>query len=143
MMRRMKESGGVGAGRRTRYRVLVADDAPGMRALMRTVLSVEDDFEVVGEARHGGEAVRLAESLQPDLVVMDASMPVMTGLEALPAVRRVCPDARVVIFSAEIHLDATGADDHLSKSSSMEHVVDRLRAVLIAGPATDSQTQPA
>jgi CheY-like chemotaxis protein len=73
------------------YRVVVADDEATMRELMRTVLSLEPDFEVVGQAGDGAEAVALVTELRPDLVVIGVSMPVMDGLQAIERIRQVAP----------------------------------------------------
>ena len=63
-------------------RVLVVDDQELLRSAFKSVIDAEDDMEVVGEAAEGTEAVRLATSASPDVVVMDVSMPVMDGIEA-------------------------------------------------------------
>jgi DNA-binding NarL/FixJ family response regulator len=81
-------------------RVVVADDSEDMRELVRASLHAYGDFEVVGEAATGAEAVELAGTLEPDVVLLDLSMPVMGGLAALPAIRTAAPDTRVVVFSA-------------------------------------------
>ncbi|HEV1998201.1 MAG TPA: response regulator [Candidatus Dormibacteraeota bacterium] len=81
-------------------RVLVADDSKDMRELVRASLQAYGDFEVVGEASTGAEAVELASSLDPEVVILDLSMPVMGGLAALPAIRAAAPDTRVVVLSA-------------------------------------------
>ena len=73
------------------YRVVVADDAVGMRELMRTLLSLEPDFEVVGQAGNGAEAVALVAELEPDLVVIDVSMPVLDGRAAIAQIRELQP----------------------------------------------------
>jgi PAS domain S-box-containing protein len=81
-------------------RVLVADDTATVRLLLRRTLEASKVFQVVGEAADGAQAVDLAESLQPDMVLLDLSMPVLGGLEAIPRIRRCAPDARVVVLSA-------------------------------------------
>ena len=80
-------------------RVLIVDDVADLRALLRMALSHNEEFEVVGEAANGLEAIMQAELHQPDLVVLDLSMPVLDGLEALPRILEVAPDARVVVLS--------------------------------------------
>lgn len=80
-------------------RVAIADDSEDIRVLVRAALTSYGDFEIVGEAGTGAEAVALVERLEPDVVVLDLSMPVMGGLAALPEIRRVSPDTRVVVFS--------------------------------------------
>lgn len=118
-----------------RDRVLVVDDAAHLRDLLTLLLDVEDDFEVVGTAADGAQALRLAPDLMPDVVLLDLAMPVMDGLAALPELRRQLPAARIVIFSgfeqralAEQAI-AAGADDYIEKGTSVTHLVDRLRAL--------------
>jgi DNA-binding NarL/FixJ family response regulator len=95
--------------------VLVADDQPLMRAALRTCLEAERDFTVVGEAGNGAEAVRLAGTLRPAVVVLDVRMPVMDGLEAT---RRITaahgPDGPKVLVMTTFDLD--------------EYIIDALRA---------------
>ncbi|HZB85213.1 MAG TPA: response regulator transcription factor [Gaiellaceae bacterium] len=79
-------------------RVLLCDDCAPVRELVRLVLESEG-IEVVGEVADGGAAVEEAGRCQPDVVLLDISMPAMDGLEALPEIRRVAPQARVVVYS--------------------------------------------
>jgi DNA-binding NarL/FixJ family response regulator len=81
-------------------RVLVADDSEDMRELLRASLHAYGDFEVVGEAATGAEAVELTRTMEPEVVILDLSMPVMGGLAALPAIREAAPGTRVVVLSA-------------------------------------------
>lgn len=80
-------------------RVLVVDDEPDIRTLLQMTLGF-DGFEVVGEASNGLEAVEAAVDLQPDVVVLDLTMPIMDGLTALPLIRQGSPGSQVVILSA-------------------------------------------
>jgi DNA-binding NarL/FixJ family response regulator len=116
-----------------RDRVLVVDDAANLRELLTMLLEVEDDFEVVGTAADGEQAIAAADALQPDVVLLDLAMPVMDGLQALPALRERLPLARIVIFSgfehealAEEALQA-GADAYLEKGTSVTRLVNALR----------------
>jgi DNA-binding NarL/FixJ family response regulator len=120
-------------------RVLVADDASDLRGVVRMLLDLEDDFEVVAEAGTGVEAVRLSREHQPDLIVLDLAMPVMDGLTALTELRAVAPEAKVVMFSAH---DAPskleeardrGAVGFIDKGSGMVDLVGRLRSICLPG----------
>ena len=80
-------------------RVLLADDTASVRLLLRGTLEASRDFEVVGEAGDGAQAVEMAAALQPDMVLLDLAMPVLSGMDAIPQIRRRAPDARVVVLS--------------------------------------------
>ena len=108
-------------------RVVVADDAAGMRALIHTVLTLEPDFDVVGQACDGAQAVALVEELAPDLLVIDVTMPVMSGLEAIEVVRKISPGMKVVVFSGERLECPAGADAIIEKGTPNEVVVKLLR----------------
>ena len=86
--------------RGSRLRVVLVDDVDDLRLLLRSLFETYSDVEVVGEATDGEEAIVVIEATQPDLVVLDLSMPVMDGVTALPSIRRVAPAARVVVLSA-------------------------------------------
>jgi DNA-binding NarL/FixJ family response regulator len=79
--------------------VVVCDDVPELRHLARAVLEEAGEMEVVGEAADGREAVKVIERHQPDVVVLDLSMPELDGLEAIPLIHQVAPKAEIVIFS--------------------------------------------
>lgn len=118
-----------------RDRVLIVDDAANLRELLSILLDVEDDFEVVGTAADGQQAVAAAERLRPDLVLLDLAMPVMDGLQALPLLRRHLPDARIVIFSGYEHAAVAsealnaGADAYIEKGTSVTALVAELRGL--------------
>lgn len=80
-------------------RVLLADDTASVRMLLRGTLESSRDFEVVGEAGDGAQAVEMAAALQPDMVLLDLAMPVLGGMEAIPQIRNCAPGARVVVVS--------------------------------------------
>jgi DNA-binding NarL/FixJ family response regulator len=80
-------------------RVLVCDDVEAFRALMRYTLEEDVGIEVVGEAADGMAAIDAAERLQPDVVLLDLTMPVLDGIDAIPAVLRSAPGTRVVALS--------------------------------------------
>ncbi len=81
------------------YRVILADDEEGFREWLRLLLERSHDFEVVGEASNGTEALRLAESLKPDLIIADINMPERDGLEVARFVQRQLPDIKVILIS--------------------------------------------
>ena len=85
--------------------ILLVDDIVEFRYLMRILLANVTPCQVVGEAGNGEVAIELAQSLQPDVIVLDVNMPVMGGFEALPKLREVAPDARVIIYSSQSGLE--------------------------------------
>lgn len=79
--------------------VVVCDDVPELRQLTRVVLEQDGEIQVVGEAADGREALEVIERLQPDVVVLDLSMPELDGLEAIPIIHQVAPKAEICVFS--------------------------------------------
>ncbi|MCX4755696.1 response regulator [Kitasatospora purpeofusca] len=121
-------------------RVLLADDQPLVRAALEMVITEAEDLEVVGEAGNGAEAVRLAEELRPDVVVMDIRMPVLDGIEATRRVTAGPSPARVVVLTtfdedenvyAALHAGASG---FLVKDMALDDILDAIR-VVAAGEA--------
>jgi DNA-binding NarL/FixJ family response regulator len=96
----MAASRAPSAGKKT-IRVLIVDDRPAVRRGLHLRLSLEPEVEIIGEAGDGVEAILLARSLQPDLVLMDARMPGMDGIEATAALRAVARESAVVILSLD------------------------------------------
>ncbi|MEV0949934.1 response regulator transcription factor [Promicromonospora sp. NPDC050249] len=115
-------------------RVLLVDDQALVRSGFSLILSVEDDFEVVGEAGDGAAAIELTRALRPDIVLMDVQMPVMDGIEAT---RRIVAEdlAKVLVLTTfdqdEYVFDglAAGASGFLLKNSDAEHLVEAVRTV--------------
>jgi DNA-binding NarL/FixJ family response regulator len=117
-------------------RVLLADDHKLMRAGLRLVIDQQPDLSVVGEADDGRQAVELAKSLKPDVVVMDIGMPNLNGIESARQIKEVHPDAAVVMLS--MHSDEgyvlralrAGARAYLLKDSATTDLVQAIRAVV-------------
>ena len=114
-------------------RILLVDDHSVVRMGLAAIINLEKDLAVVGEAENGEEAVRLARSLKPDVVVMDLMMPGMSGAEATTAVKGVAPDAKVLILtsfgtSAELaDALAAGATGAVTKNLSNEELAAAVR----------------
>jgi DNA-binding NarL/FixJ family response regulator len=122
-------------GRDASITVLIADDFDVVRAGLRSILSVEDDIKLVGEAADGWAALALALELKPDVVLMDLQMPEMDGVAATEAICAHLPATRVVMltsFTEEEHVlpaIRAGASGYLLKDASGAQVVDAIRAV--------------
>ena len=118
-----------------RIRVLLADDHSVMRDGLRLMLEGSGEFEVVGEARDGEEAVKSASQLSPDVVVMDVMMPNKDGVEACREIMESSPDIRVVMLTASTEEDAVieavaaGATGYIQKVSGMERLLTTVRDV--------------
>jgi DNA-binding NarL/FixJ family response regulator len=80
-------------------RVVLADDMDDLRFLLALSLERAGGFEIVGHATNGIEAIELAESEKPDVVVLDLAMPVMDGMQAIPKIREVSPETRIVMLT--------------------------------------------
>lgn len=121
---------------RTAPRVLIVDDTEDARALLRIKLSTDGQYSIVGEAVDGLDAVRQAQLLQPELIILDMAMPGMDGLEALPLIRRAAPGARVIvhtIFQPGTLQDdalAAGADRYVVKGGTMRDLMTVIDSVL-------------
>ena len=126
-------------------RILVADDHPMLREGLVGVLETQPEFEVAGEASDGEEAVRLAEALAPDVILLDLEMPNLDGVGALERLRESGSAARTIVFTAydtdERILGAlrAGAKGYLLKGASRQQLFDAIRTVhdggTLLGPA--------
>lgn len=127
--------GAVGDSAVAPCRVVIADDAAGMRALLQTLLSLEPDFDVVGVARDGAEAVEIVERELPDLVVIDVTMPVMSGLEAIQRIRAIAPRTKIAVLSGERRSLPPGADAIIEKGTLNEALIAALRELCPSSPS--------
>jgi DNA-binding NarL/FixJ family response regulator len=132
--------------------VLICDDNHALRELLRVVVGLESDLHVAGEARNGEEAIVEAKRLQPDVILLDLAMPVLTGLDALPAIKAAAPRAHVVAltgFSAEVVEEVVlraGADSLLEKGVHPDSIADAIRLAYAArrngdGPLSATELQ--
>jgi len=117
-------------------RILLADDHSVLRSGLRLLLESQPDLQVVGEAATGLETLNLAGQAQPDLILLDLSMPQLGGLDALPALKQVAPSAKVLILT--MHDDAqylrkaiqSGASGYILKKAADVELLSAIRAVL-------------
>lgn len=122
-----------------RIRVLIVDDHAVVREGIRHVLSTDEGLEVVGEASDGGEALVLVHRFQPDVVVLDLSMPGISGLEVVAQLRADLPDTKVLVLSIhdqdEYVLESlrAGAHGYLLKDSSPAEIRSAIRRVFEGG----------
>ena len=116
-------------------RILIVDDHPVFRDGVRNMLNQHVDIEVVGEADNGKQALQLAKELKPDLVVMDITMPELSGIEATKAIKAELPETAVLLLSGYSHdsyiLAAlrAGAVGFLSKGARNEELLNAIRAI--------------
>lgn len=115
--------------------VLIADDHEIVRAGVRNLLE-SGGYAVCGEASNGREAVKLAEDLQPDVVILDVTMPELNGIEAAKQVLKLCPETKVLVFTVHdaeqvvVQIFRTGAHGYILKSDAGRQLLDAVKCVL-------------
>jgi len=116
-------------------RVLVVDDHPLLRQGIAALISAERDVVLAGACSSGGEAVEQFSALRPDVTLMDLQMPGMNGLDAMIAIRRKVPNARVIILTTHtgdaqiVRALKAGAAGYLAKDAVPEELIDTIRSV--------------
>jgi DNA-binding NarL/FixJ family response regulator len=116
-------------------RVVLADDMDDLRFLLALSLERAGGFEVVGHATNGVEAIDVAKQTQPDVLVLDLAMPVMDGMEAIPQIREVAPDTKIVMLTGfdsgdlSAHARTLGAHAYLEKSLALIDISSTLQEV--------------
>jgi len=117
-------------------RILIADDHGIMRDGLSALLAQEQNLEVVGLASNGREAIRAAEQLRPDLIIMDVSMPLTNGQEAIAHIKKRTPEVRVLVLTFHsddnniYHALRSGADGYVLKDDSRTELLNAIRVVL-------------
>jgi two-component system, NarL family, response regulator LiaR len=117
-------------------KILIADDHPLFRQALKNLIENQMDMKVTGQAGNGGEALKLAEELRPDVIIMDIGMPVMDGLEATRQIKLLYPDIAILVLT--VHTDQehilgilkAGAAGYLTKVAIGDDVVNSIRTIM-------------
>lgn len=126
----------VGEGVALSVRVLMVDDHDVVRRGIRSVLANESDLEVVGEAAAGMEAVRKAEELQPDLILLDISLPDINGIDVAVRIRKIAPESQILFLSQHDSIQVanealkTGARGFVAKADAARELPGAIRTVI-------------
>jgi YesN/AraC family two-component response regulator len=122
-------------------RILIAEDSPHVLDGLSCLIRAESDFDLVGTAKDGQEALERALDLHPDVVIMDAQMPRLDGVEATKLLKRTSPDVGVLFFSVfNEYLEASvvaGSDGYLCKDCEPTELFAEIRRIASLPPATD------
>jgi len=127
----------------SKVRILIAEDHETVREGLKLILSAQSDIEVVGEASDGRAAVEHAKKLNPDIVLMDVSMPELNGLKATQKLKECCPDVKVLILTR--HKDdgylqqllRAGASGYVLKQSPSFQLLHAIRSIVAGGKYLD------
>ncbi len=119
------------------YRIVIAEDHTILREGLKSLLRADPDFDIVGEAEDGRDAIRRVQTLSPDLVLMDLSMPRMNGLDALKEIKKQNPEAKILVLTVhktEEYVLTTlqaGADGYVLKDATHSELVMAIKNVLM------------
>lgn len=122
-----------------KIRILVADDHPIVRDGLKAILETQADFQVIGEAGNGEEALRIYQNLKPDIILMDLEMPVMDGIEAIKALKSTDNSVKIIVLTVFdtderiISAIKSGAQGFLLKDSSRDKIFQAVRIVSLGG----------
>jgi len=120
-------------------RILIVDDHEVVRQGLRTILQARPQWEIVGEAENGREAVQFAAQLHPDVVILDITMPLMSGLEAAQELEKLEPNARILIFTMHDSkslikaVRKAGARGYVLKSRASRDLIHAVEALIDGG----------
>lgn len=123
-----------------KIRILVADDHAIVRDGLRMVFKSDPHFSIVAEATNGEEAVRLTKSRQPDVAILDISMPILNGIEAAKKIRELAPETRILILTVHQNQEyiydmiLAGANGYLLKNAERKEIFAAVRAVSVGEP---------
>ncbi|GAC1431342.1 MAG: response regulator transcription factor [Ktedonobacteraceae bacterium] len=115
--------------------ILLADDHTILRAGLRMMLNAQPDFEVVGEAQDGRQAIQEAQRLQPDVILMDITMPDMNGIEATRQIKKLLPETKILILTMHEHDEyvfqalRAGASGYMLKEAADTDLISALRVI--------------
>lgn len=119
-----------------KIRILLADDHTILRAGLKMMLNAQPDMEVVGEAQDGRQAIQEAQRLQPDIILMDITMPDMNGIEATKQIKKVLPDVKVLVLTMHEHDEyifqalRAGASGYMLKEAADTELISALHVIL-------------
>ncbi len=117
-------------------RIVIAEDHAILRQGLQSMLNIEEAFEVVGEAEDGLGAIRIVNKTEPDLAIIDLSMPKMSGISVILEIRKSCPQTRIIVLTMHKEEDyilqafRSGADGYCLKSSDLDELIIAIKAVL-------------
>lgn len=115
--------------------ILIVDDSIAIRNGLRTLLARESDLTVCGEASNGVEAIERARELNPDVIVLDLSMPILNGLQAAPVLHEVVPSASIILFTSYGNVASgqaglgSGIDAVISKDEGMTGLLEKIHTL--------------
>jgi len=116
--------------------ILIVDDSPLIRKFIHSYFDSETDYHVCGEASDGLDAIEKARELHPDLIILDASMPRMSGLEAAPLLRSLDENVPIILFTmhaesiSDFEASAAGITSVVSKARSISELSQRVESLL-------------
>jgi DNA-binding NarL/FixJ family response regulator len=118
--------------------VLIVDDSESVRIAVRALFEAQPEFSVIGEAVNGLDAINKADELEPDLIVLDLSMPIMNGLEAAESIKSTSPSTPIYILTAhggpevDRAAKAAGVDAVFAKGTDMDQMINKARDAFAA-----------